>query len=198
MPTHTHRWSACEVRELQDESRAWPRFELMAGELLVTPAPGVAHQLAVGELFLLLSAYAKSADIGVALTSPADIELHPDTVAQPDVFVVPRVTGGASGQHRGWRAVSSLLLAVEVLSRGSSVRDRVAKREYYLSAGVPEYWVVDVDSRTVERWSAGRADSVVERAALEWQPAGASLPVSIDLPVLFHEISRKLREIGGA
>jgi Uma2 family endonuclease len=197
MVTYAHRWSTAEVRELQDESRAWPRFELIAGELLVTPAPAMGHQVAVAELLMLLSAYVQRENIGTALASPADLELHAGTVAQPDVFVVPRATGATSSDRRGWAAVTSLLVAVEVVSPGSARRDRVAKREYYVSAGVPEYWVVDVDARAVERWSAGHHDSVSAGTTLEWKPAGASEALVIDLQELFERISLKRRMIEG-
>jgi Uma2 family endonuclease len=184
-------WTVEEVRELQDESRAWPRFELIAGELLVTPSPGTAHQVAVAEILLLLAAYVDRENIGVALASPADLELHLGTVAQPDVFVVPSGMPAGSGRGPGWKAVASLLVAVEVVSPGSARRDRVAKRDYYVSAGVPEYWVVDLDVRVIERWSAGNHASVSTGKTLKWKPSGARKALVVDLPALFERIARK-------
>jgi Uma2 family endonuclease len=198
MPADTRRWSAAEVRELQDESRAWPRYELIAGELLVTPAPGYVHQIAVSEILMLLSIYVDGERLGVTLASPADLELHPGTVAQPDVFVVPpgRRTGKESS--RGWSAVRSLRLAIEVISPSSVRTDRTKKRNYYLSAGVPEYWVVDVNARVVERWSPGLETPARLRDTLEWRPAGAGNPLVVDLPALFERIWQKFRTIDGA
>ncbi len=191
-------WTVDAVRELQDESRAWPRFELICGELLVTPAPGTGHQVAVGEIFMLLATYVDREKIGVALTSPADLELHPGTVAQPDVFVVPNARGGNAPQRRGWRAVGSLLVAVEVISPSSVLWDRVAKRDYYVSAGVPEYWVVDLDAGAIERWSAGHDGPVTVRTTLEWRPAGSREPLVVDLSAMFERISLKRKAVGGA
>ena len=54
MPAIRRRWTTAEVRSLMDESRAWPRYELIGGELLVTPAPRGTHQLVVVELVVLL------------------------------------------------------------------------------------------------------------------------------------------------
>lgn len=50
MPAIRRRWTTVEVRSLMGESRAWPRYELIGGELLVTPAPRGAHQLVVDEV----------------------------------------------------------------------------------------------------------------------------------------------------
>lgn len=191
MVTGTDGWTAEEVRELQDESRAWPRFELIAGELLVTPSPGTAHQVAVAEILLLLATYVDRENIGVALASPADLELHLGTVAQPDVFVVPGGMPAVSGRGPGWKAVASLLVAVEVVSLGSGRRDRVAKRDYYVSAGVPEYWVVDLDVRVIERWSAGNHESLTPGKTLKWKPVGAREALVVDLAALFERIARK-------
>jgi Uma2 family endonuclease len=57
MPAIHRHWTTTDVRALMDESRAWPRYELIAGGLLVTPAPGTPHQFAVTELLILLAAY---------------------------------------------------------------------------------------------------------------------------------------------
>ena len=197
MPADTKRWSVEEVREMQDESRTWPRFELIAGELLVTPAPGEIHQVGVGELFMLISAYVDRERVGVTLTSPADLELHPGTIAQPDVFVVPVATGMTIKSRRGWAGVTSLLLAVEVISPSSVRTDREAKRHYYLSADVPEYWVIDFDARVLERWVSGGATPAMVRGAFEWQPAGARAPLVVNLPELFNNAWRKYHLFAG-
>src|SRR5687767_3144569 len=84
-----HRWTAADVRALMDTSRHWPRYELLDGELRVTNAPTLAHQWAVTELVRRLGDYCDREGIGMALVSPADIELVPESIMQPDVFVVP-------------------------------------------------------------------------------------------------------------
>src|SRR5205085_2404743 len=68
------RWTAADVRELIQEDRHWPRYELLGGELLVTPSPGWSHQFVVGALHTVLARYCQDQGIGVALMSPADIE----------------------------------------------------------------------------------------------------------------------------
>jgi Uma2 family endonuclease len=135
-----------------DASRAWPRYELLSEELLVTPAPGGSHQIDVLEIAMLLEDYLQREPIGVVVTSPADLELLPGTITQPDVFVIPSDTRIA-GDILQWSDVRRLLLAVEVLSPSSVRVDRVEKRDFYMKAGVDEYWVVDLDAQVVERWT---------------------------------------------
>ena len=189
MPAVRRRWTPEDVRSLMDETRAWPRYELIAGELVVTPAPGVAHQIIVTELWAILDGYLKWHPIGLPLVSPSDLELRPGTITQPDVFVVPiRQDPGETGAR--WSDIRSLLLAVEVLSPSSLRTDRVEKRDLYLDAGVAEYWVVDIDARVVERWTPTHATPEILRAELAW-PAASMDPLVIDLPALFERVARK-------
>jgi Uma2 family endonuclease len=186
MPLSARRWTAAEVRELTDEERPWPRYELIDGELLVTPGPRPCHQIAVAELFLLLTVYVRGEELGLVIMSPSDIQLEPETITQPDVFAVPAIF---SKGLREWHTVKSLLLAVEVISPSSVRSDREVKRKFYLRAGVPEYWVVDLDARSVERWRTGDDRPEVLLARLEWRPRGSVVPLVVDLDAFFTRIA---------
>jgi len=124
------------------------RYELVHGELLVTPAPAQQHQKIVTRLCAGLEAYVagrhSEAQVFVA---PADIIWGPGEYVQPDLCVVPadEVTGD-------WRDCQTLLLAVEVVSPGSAQGDRVKKRRLYQAPGVSTYWIVDPNARMVEVW----------------------------------------------
>jgi Uma2 family endonuclease len=188
MPATTHepqRWTAQRVRdELLDDARPTPRYELIDGELLVTPSPDNPHQRAVRELFLLVHAYVERHGIGETLFSPSDIELAPDTIVQPDLYVM----SSTSRLTRRWSADDRLLLAVEVLSPGSARHDRVKKRRFFARVGVPEYWVVDLDARVVERTRPDDDRIELLAATLDWQPGGAPEPLTLDLVTLFRRV----------
>ena len=192
MPATHRRWTTVDVRALMDESRPWPRYELIGGELLVTPAPDAQHQFAISELLLILGAYVDRGGVGVAVTSPADLELVPGSISQPDIFVVPFASTPSAEGGTSWAFVRSLLLAVEVISPSSVRSDRVEKRDHYMDAGVPEYWVVDLDARVVERWTAPQETPEVLRDELRWRPAGAERALVMHLPDVFDVIFRKL------
>ena len=180
------RWTAPEVRQLIDESPlATPRYELVDGELLVTPSPALRHQVAVGKLLIALSAYLDREPVGRVISSPSDVELEPEFISQPDVFVVPMSE---------WRRVIAdglpvreVVLAVEILSPSSSRHDRVRKRPLY-QRHVPDYWIVDLDARLIERWTPGDDRPELLVATLSWHPAGAAAPLTLDVPELFRSI----------
>ena len=178
-------WTAQRVRdELLDDARPTPRYELIDGELLVTPSPNYPHQRVVGRLFVALTAYFEHHAIGEVLLSPSDVELEPDTIVQPDLYVAV----GDDPHAQRWSQADRMLLAIEILSPGSARHDRVTKRRFYARVGVPEYWVVDLDARVVERTRPG--DDRIELCAqtLRWQPEGAAEPLVVDLVDLFRRV----------
>lgn len=198
MPAIRRRWTADQVRSLIDQAETyWPRYELLDGELIVTPAPAGIHQVAVKVIVYLLESYLRNEPVGVVLTSPADLALQPESIVQPDVFVVPNREGVERAGKFTWAEITSLLLTVEVISPGSVRTDRVEKRDYYMTSDVDEYWVVDVDARMIERW---RRDRDVPDAAVkefEWLPRGAGKSLPVDVTGLFRKIWSDYRAIGG-
>ena len=180
-------WTAAMVRELPDDGN---RYECIDGELLVTPSPRTIHQVIVGALYRVLSTYVEETGIGLALTSPLDIELDEGMIVQPDVLVSRLVPGLRDGRVSG----RHLFLTVEVLSPSTARRDRGLKRTFYERIGVPEYWIVHPASRLVERWRHGAAPPVWEEGALAWHPEGAARPLTIDLPALFDSVPDILKD----
>lgn len=182
MPQATQQWTAEMVRALPEDGK---RYECIDGELFVTPAPRLLHQRALTTLLLLLHVYVKRHQVGELLFSPADIEFDPRTLVQPDLFVAPFVGGR---RPRNWPEIHELLLAVEVLSPSTARADRQVKRRKYQRQGVPEYWIVDLDARLVERWRPADERPEILELRLEWRPAGAPEPLAIELAAFFSEV----------
>jgi Uma2 family endonuclease len=179
------RWTASEVRQLiADNPLQTPRYELVDGELLVTPSPIPRHQRAVTLLASVLEQYVERNPVGVVYVSPSDVELEPGEIVQPDVFVVPMQE--ARRIQEAWPA-RELLVAAEVLSPSTSRGDKVKKRPLY-GRHVPEYWIFDLDARIVERWQQHAGQPQVVVSALEWQPAGASDLFRLDLASFFASV----------
>jgi Uma2 family endonuclease len=182
MPAQQTEWTADMARALPDDGK---RYEVLDGELFVTPSPRLPHQLVVGSLFVALDAYVRAHSLGLALMSPADIEFSPRRLVQPDVFVAPFT---AQGPPRDWRDISSLLVAIEVLSASTARADRQRKRRIYQSEGVPEYWIVDSDARVVERWRPEDERPEIIADVLEWHPRLDVEALSIQLETLFSDL----------
>jgi len=102
-------YTADMMRALPDDGQ---RYELVHGELLVTPAPRPWHQEIVKRLLVALEGYLSRRPIGHVLASPADISWTDDSLVQPDVFVVAL----DEARTLDWARMKTLLLAVEVLS----------------------------------------------------------------------------------
>lgn len=184
MPASTDQkyWTPDDVWALPDDRN---RYECIDGVLLVSPSPAPPHQFVLAELFGRLFSYVKASGTGRVLSSPADIRLEATNVVQPDLFVAP--LEGGKPAIKDWREVSSLLLAVEVLSPSTARYDRGLKRRYYQRGKVSEYWIVDLEARVVERWRAGEERPEIATDALVWHPAGAATPLEIDLAALFAD-----------
>src|SRR5881392_615255 len=115
-----------------DMVRALPadgnRYEVVHGELLVTPSPRLWHQTLVTRLLHALATYLDSEPVGLVYASPADISWgREDILVQPDVFVIPR----DEARTLDWMQIRTLRLAVEVLSQSSQRADRFTKRRLY-------------------------------------------------------------------
>ena len=150
--TPAHRVGREEFERLRDREDGL-RYELLAGEVLVTPSPAPAHQLVVAALITLLSPLAPAGCL--VLPAPLDVllgESDAETVLQPDLVMVPREAVAASSIQ------GVPLLVVEVLSPSTWRRDLGVKRDTYAAAGVEHYWVVSptVPSLTVYRLGPDR------------------------------------------
>jgi Uma2 family endonuclease len=164
------RYTAAEVLAFPADGN---RYEVVHGELLVTPAPRAVHQVVVGEFFNRVHNYLVALGRPARVVAgPADITWDEETTVQPDILVVPECEVTTD-----WRSYRTLLLAVEVLSPSSTRGDRVVKRRLYQEQRVGVYWIVDADKRLVEVWRPDDEAPEIVTDVLRWQ-------VTPDAPVL--------------
>ena len=182
MPDVVRRWTREEVLALPDDGN---RYELVDGELLVTPAPRAVHQIALRALFRRLDLFVTRHRLGTTLFAPADLDLRQGHVVQPDLFVVPEV---AIRNLLDWRNYGVPSFIAEILSPSTGRGDRKVKRPAYQRAGVGEYWIVDPDSRTVERWQPADARPEICLVRAAWQPKPGIEPFELDLAEYFAEV----------
>ncbi len=113
----------------------------------MTPAPDIAHQEIVGEIFAHLRNYIKLTGIGKVFVAPVDVRLDASTIVQPDVLVILNAHLERIAEKR---IVGAPDLVVDVASPATKEHDCYKKRAAYALAGVPEYWIVDPTERNVE------------------------------------------------
>jgi Uma2 family endonuclease len=183
MPALAHEWSVDLLDSLPENGQ---RYELIDGDLYVTPAPSEVHQLVALCLGSRLRQYLRPTDIARAVISPSDIRKPHRTLnrVQPDIFAV-RLTNGQRPRYP--YDLRDILLAVEILSPASRYLDRVVKHSLYLDNGVSEYWIVDTDAPSITAFTSEDRKGEVHREAISWHPAGATSPLLINIAELLED-----------
>ncbi len=121
------------------------RYEVLEGDLVVSPAPRTKHQRIVMRLIRLLIA-AEDAEHGLALGAPCDVVFSEHDVVEPDLLFIAKARKDIIAVENVQGAPD---LAVEVISEGSRKRDVITKRGIYERYGVRFYWLVDPEEETV-------------------------------------------------
>jgi Uma2 family endonuclease len=129
---------------LPDDGR---RYQILDGELCVTPAPNRLHQKVSANLCAALHAHVRQHALGEVYAAPTDVILADTTIVQPDVLFIANDRFGVRSD-RGIEGAPTL--AVEILSPSTAETDRHRKLRLYARFGIPWYWIVDPDARVVE------------------------------------------------
>jgi len=127
-------FSVADLEGMPDDGR---RYELIDGQLLVSPAPGLRHQAMAAALYRLLDDACPD-DLFV-LIAPFAVRTDLSNELQPDVLVARR------DQLTDKNLPAAPVLAVEVLSPSRGLVDLNLKRAAYQRMGTPSYWVLDPD-----------------------------------------------------
>ena len=174
-------WTYAEYARLPDDG---DRYEVIDGEVLVTPAPGTHHQHVAANLFFEVRRYVQQHGLGTVLWD-VDLLFAQGQFLRPDFLYVP-ASGRAGITDRGVEVMPALV--VEVLSPSSRSIDLLKKPRRYRAFGVPEYWVADPGERIVHRFAFGQGATDAERVQgnLRWQPELALPALEIPLEHVFR------------
>ena len=174
MPQATRAWTLEEVHRLPDDGN---RYELIRGELFVTPAPRHRHERVLERLRRAIDAYVERNGLG--WTAARGVVRVRGSEVEPDLLVRGDFPSAAD-----WEDAPTPILVVEVLSDITRRRDHVQKREHYLDVGIPEYWIIDPDERTIRVVRPGTEDEL-RSDTVSWLPSGAASPFELDVASLF-------------
>lgn len=124
------------------------RSELQEGNLVMSPSPAPDHMIVMGKLFVQLE---QELPPGLQVIPDVDVDLElvprgkPGFVRRPDLVVVHQAAVDRIRRDGGILRASDTLVVVEIVSPGSYRTDHVIKRGEYADAGIPHYWIVDLD-----------------------------------------------------
>ena len=155
------------------------RYEILEGELTVTPAPSTKHQTASGNLFVLLAHYIKQRDLGKLFHAPIDLILESTSVLQPDLLFVSKARQHIITE----RAIEGAPdLVIEILSPTTSRTDRVTKAQIYARHSVLGYWIVDPEREAIEIYlleaDGYRLAAILQGTKLTMAPPFADLEIA--------------------
>ena len=122
------------------------RYELLDGELILSPSPRTAHQRTSMKILIPLITFVKENELGEVFHAPYDVALDDFNVVQPDILFVSNERAHIVTELNIQGAPD---LVIEILSPSTARRDRTQKRSLYERHDVKEYWQGDTDAKEV-------------------------------------------------
>ena len=176
-------WTYDDLATLPDDGR---RYEILDGELFVSPSPSRWHQELLKRLF---RAFVELEDRGLAKVyfAPLDVILSPTRVVEPDLVVVGKQRREIL-KERGVEGPPDLV--IEVLSPSTTKHDRTRKRRFYARNGIREYWIADPDAEAIEVLELIE-QGLSYRQAGWYGPGDRVRAVTFDLELAVDDIYRK-------
>ena len=174
------KWTLAEMHRLPEDGN---KYEVVFGELFVTPPPSVDHEDIAARLSAILTPYVQAERLGYVYHPRAVVRFKGSEV-EPDLYVRQRVAD-PKGNDRDWNRAPVPILVVEILSHYTRRRDREQKKELYMELGVAEYWIVDPEARAISVVSRLAGDRSVD-ADMLWAPAGAPRELTFRVGELFE------------
>jgi len=126
------------------------RYEIIEGELYMTASPFYAHQRASHELDYLLTDFVKEHNLGEVLTAPFDVVLSMTDITEPDILFISKERLHIITKKN---IIAAPDLVVEIISESTEKVDKVQKKALYEKYGVKEYWIVDPEQKSIERFN---------------------------------------------
>lgn len=122
---------------LPDDGR---RYEILDGNLYMSPSPQTSHQRVLRQLGYCLHAHVEKHELGEVFLAPYDVVLGDNDIVEPDIIFVGHANREII-QKENIRGIPDLV--VEILSPTRPTFDTLDKRNVYARCGVPYYWLVD-------------------------------------------------------
>ena len=123
------------------------RYEIIDGELYEMTAPTLRHQDILLDLGIIFKPHVLANGLGRVYVSPVDVVFAQGDIVQPDLVFVSEARRHIMQDHA---IVGAPDLVIEILSPSTVAHDRKRKADLYARYGVLEYWMVDMETETIE------------------------------------------------
>ncbi len=143
MQTETKKYTYDDYAKLPEGSA----YQLINGELIMSPAPNIYHQKIAANLFIFFNNYIEENKKGTILFSPVDVYFDENETYQPDIVFISKERNGIIKEKRIEGAPD---IIIEVLSENNAYYDLKHKKNIYEKYGVKEYWIVDPMDKSIE------------------------------------------------
>src|SRR3989338_6289578 len=129
------------------------RYEIIEGELFMTPSPRTVHQRLIVKLFRIIDNFVRGKNLGEVFVAPYDVVLSKHDIVQPDILFVSKENSHLITELNLQGAPD---LVVEILSPSIEDRDSILKKKLYAAFGVKEYWIADPAKKSVKLFNLGK------------------------------------------
>lgn len=162
-------------------------YQLIEGELIMTPAPNPKHQIILGNIVEKIREFAKGK--ALVLFSPVDVYLDDENAFQPDLILIFNERKEIIRKDGIYGPPD---LVVEILSPFTASYDLREKFRIYERSGVKEYWIVDPDMKSVEIYfnEKGRFVLNIKTEAVGKAESTLLKGFRIDLGEIFKDIDQ--------
>jgi Uma2 family endonuclease len=130
--------------ELPDDGK---RYEIIEGELIMSPAPSTIHQMTKGNFYFHVRKFIEKEKLGILFDAPTDVLMSNTNIVQPDIFFIFHKNSSIIKEAN---IIGVPDLINEIISPSSGYYDLIAKKEIYETFGVKEYWIVDPLKKRIE------------------------------------------------
>lgn len=129
------------------------RYEIIDGELFMTPSPKTMHQRLIVKLFRIIDDFVSKGELGEVFIAPYDVALSKHDIVQPDIIFVSKERSNIITELN---IQGSPDMVIEILSPSTKERDLVLKRKLYAAFGIKEYWIVDPENEKITLLTLGK------------------------------------------
>lgn len=164
-------------------------YQLIGGELIMTPSPVPYHQIISRKIGFELVKFVEERKLGEVIYAPMDVYLSETETYQPDIIFISKERLNIIGEKKIEAAPD---LVIEILSESTAYYDLKHKKRIYESSGVKEYWIVDPMEKSIEVYENINSEFKIHSQALKSGRVSSKLleGFGVDVEKIFEAVGK--------